>query len=356
MKTRKIIHIDMDAFYASVEQRDNPSLKGKPVIVGGKPGDRGVVAACSYEARKFGVRSAMSTAKAVRLCPSAVIIKPDFTKYTAVSRVIHEVFTEYTDLIEPVSLDEAYLDVTENKKNTDSATQIAGEIRSKIRERTGLTASAGVSYNKFIAKVASDENKPDGITVVRPEDADRFISSLPIRKFHGIGKVTEKKMAALGIRTGADLKKHEKQRLIGHFGKAGGYFYDLARGVDNSPVEPDGERKSLGKEITLREDIDEQERIIEILEKIAFEVEHGLKEEKLKGKTITLKVKYHDFESITRAKSLDGYFDDADTMMDTSRELLKKTKAGKKKIRLLGISVSNFENAGNRQKKPGTLF
>jgi len=343
--TRKIIHIDMDAFYASVEQRDRPELKGKPVIVGGDPQSRGVVAACSYEARKFGVHSAMASSAAYKLCPDAVFIRSRFDAYRAVSSQIREIFCEYTDLVEPLSLDEAFLDVTENHKCISSATLIAQEVKKKIFKRTGgLTASAGVSFNKFIAKVASDINKPDGITVITPDMARDFIDRLPIRKFFGVGKVTEEKMLNLGIKTGADLKKFEKDQLIHLFGKSGFYFYDIAHGNDDRPVEPNRIRKSIGKETTLSEDIDDTDQMLEILENIAERLENSLIKREAKGRTITLKIKYFDFQSVTRSITLDEPADTASVIMKYIKPLLSKTEAGEKKIRLLGISISNFDD------------
>jgi DNA polymerase-4 len=343
--TRKIIHIDMDAFYASVEQRDRPGLKGKPVIVGGDPQSRGVVAACSYEARKFGIHSAMASSTAYRLCPDAVFIRPRFDMYRAVSEQIREIFCEYTDLVEPLSLDEAFLDVTENYLGMPSATLIAREIKKKIYERTGkLTASAGVSFNKFIAKVASDMNKPDGITVITPGMADEFIDRLPIRKFFGVGKVTEEKMLSFGIKTGADLKKFNKEKLIQLFGKSGSYFFNIAHGYDERPVEPNRIRKSIGKETTLLEDIDDTGQMSEILENIAVRLENSLNKRDAKGRTITLKMKYFDFQSITRSVTIDEPADSAAVIMKYVRPLLSKTEAGEKKVRLLGISISNFDD------------
>lgn len=342
---RKIIHIDMDAFYASVEQRDRPELKGKPVIVGGDPQSRGVVAACSYEARKFGVHSAMAASTAYRLCPDAVFIRSRFDVYRAVSAQIREIFCEYTDLVEPLSLDEAFLDVTKNYKGMASATLIAREIKKKIYDRTGkLTASAGVSFNKFLAKVASDMNKPDGITVITPEMADEFIDKLPIRKFFGVGKVTEEKMLNLGIKTGADLKKYKKEELIRIFGKSGRYFYDIAHGLDERPVEPNRIRKSFGKETTFTEDIDDRDQMLEILDEIAVKLENSLMKRDAKGRTVTLKVKYFDFKSITRSVTIDEPADSAAVIMKYVRPLLSKTEAGEKKVRLLGISISNFDD------------
>ena len=342
---RKIIHIDMDAFYASVEQRDRPEFKGKPVIVGGDPKSRGVVAACSYEARKFGIHSAMASVTAYRLCPGAVFIRPRFDMYREVSAQLREIFYEYTGLVEPLSLDEAFLDVTENYKGMPSATLIARELKKKIFQRTGgLTSSAGVSFNKFLAKVASDINKPDGITVITPEMADEFIDKLPIRKFFGVGKVTEEKMLNIGIKTGADLKKYKKEQLIQIFGKSGNYFYDIAHGLDDRPVEPNRIRKSIGKETTFSEDIDDTDHIIEILEDIAAKLENSLIKKDAKGRTITLKMKYFDFQSITRSITIDEPAESASVIMKYVKPLLAKTEAGEKKVRLLGISISNFDD------------
>jgi DNA polymerase-4 len=342
---RKIIHIDMDAFYASVEQRDRPELQGKPVIVGGDPSSRGVVAACSYEARKFGVHSAMPSATAYKHCPQAVFVRPRFEVYRAVSARIREVFCEYTDLVEPLSLDEAFLDVTVNHKAMASATLIAREIKKKIFERTGkLTASAGVSFNKFLAKVASDMNKPDGLTVVTPEMAGQFIDRLAIGKFFGVGKVTEEKMHNLGIKTGADLKAYDKARLVQMFGKAGVYFYDIAHGLDDRPVEPNRIRKSIGKETTLMADIDDTQLMLEVLEDLAGRLENLLFDRAAKGRTITLKVKYYDFQCITRSVTPAEAPDSAAVIMRHVKALLQKTDAGRKKVRLLGISISNFDD------------
>ncbi len=335
----------MDAFYASVEQRDRPELKGKPVIVGGDPQSRGVVAACSYEARKFGIHSAMASSTAYKLCPDAVFIRSRFDVYRAVSSQIREIFCEYTDLVEPLSLDEAFLDVTENYKGMPSATLIAREIKRKVYDRTGgLTSSAGVSFNKFLAKVASDINKPDGITVITPEMADEFMDKLPIRKFFGVGKVTEEKMFSFGIKTGADLKKFKKEKLIQLFGKSGSYFYDIAHGLDDRPVEPNRIRKSIGKETTFSEDINDTDQMIEVLEDIAAKLENSLIKKDAKGRTITLKMKYFDFQSITRSITIDEPADSASVIMKYVRPLLSKTEAGEKKVRLLGISISNFDD------------
>jgi DNA polymerase-4 len=314
------------------------------VIVGGDPNSRGVVAACSYEARKFGVHSAMAASTAYRLCPDAVFIRSRFDVYREVSAQIIDIFCEYTNLVEPLSLDEAFLDVTENYKGMASATLIAREIKKKIYDRTGkLTASAGVSFNKFLAKVASDMNKPDGLTVITPDMAGEFIDKLPIRKFFGVGRVTEDKMLKLGI-TGADLKKHKKEELIQVFGKSGNYFYDIAHGLDDRPVEPNRIRKSIGKETTFPEDIDDTDHMLEILDDIAVKLENFLMKRDAKGRTITLKVKYFDFQSITRSVTIDESADNALVIMKYVRPLLSKTEAGTKKVRLLGISISNFDD------------
>jgi DNA polymerase IV len=342
---RKVIHVDMDAFYASVEQRDNPKLRGKPVIVGGEPDSRGVVATCSYEARKYGIHSAMSSAKAFKLCPDAIFIRPEFSKYKQASRQIRNIFETYTDLIEPLSLDEAFLDVTLNKVNNPSATIIARKILAQIFKETHLTASAGVSYNKFLAKVASDINKPRGLFVIPPEKAISFIEKLPIRKFFGIGKVTEAKMLKQGIKNGADLKKYTKIQLIKQFGKFGEYYFDIVRGIDNRPVNPTRIRKSVGKEITLPYDTDNMQHITALLEKLAEKVADILSKQKISGKTISLKVKYHDFKVITRSITLPLYLQHSSaTIMQHIITLLKKTNVGKQKIRLLGITISNLDN------------
>ena len=332
----------MDAFYASIEQRDTPKLKGKPVIVGGAPDKRGVVAACSYEARKFGIHSAMSSSSAYKLCSKAIFIRPRFDVYRAVSSQIREIFHEYSDLVEPLSLDEAFLDVTENKKGMSSATLIAQEIKKKIYKRTSLTASAGVSFNKFLSKVASDINKPNGLTVITPEEADEFIEKLPIRKFFGIGKVTEKKMLDMGIKTGSDLKKIDKSKLLKIFGKVGDHYYNIVHGNDNRPVNPHRIRKSIGKETTLNEDIDNIDQMFDILNQLALEVEELLKKHDIKGKTITLKVKYSDFQSITRSITVERPVIRRADIMKCIKGLLEKTDAGEKKVRLLGITISNF--------------
>ncbi|MDJ0836413.1 MAG: DNA polymerase IV [Acidobacteriota bacterium] len=340
---RKIIHIDMDAFFASVEQRDFPHLRGKPVVVGGRPGKRGVVAAASYEARRFGIHSAMPSLQAQKRCPHAVFVPARFDVYRSVSGQIREIFLDYTELVEPLSLDEAYLDVTENKKGNPSATLIANEIRSRIFQKTRLTASAGVAPNKFLAKVASDINKPNGIFVIPPKRVLSFIEQLPIGKFHGIGKATEKRMHELGIYTGADLRQRTERELIRHFGKTGAYYYKISRGQDDREVVPHRERKSVGVEETFVDDLETEEEMAHILKTLAKELERRLKKGKLSGKTVTLKLRYPDFDTITRAHTLDNYVFKADVLFRVAISHLKETEALKRRVRLLGITVSNLE-------------
>lgn len=343
---RKIIHVDMDAFYASVEQYDNPELRGKPVAVGGGS-KRGVVSAASYEARKFGVRSAMAGYIAQRNCPNLIFVKPRFDRYKEVSQQVRSIFFEYTDLVEPLSLDEAYLDVTENKKGNPSATLIAQEIRQKILDKTGLTASAGISINKFIAKVASDYNKPNGQKTVNPEEVIQFLEDLDIRKFYGVGKVTAEKMYQLGIFTGKDLKEKPLEFLDANFGKSGGYYYNVVRGIHQSTVKPQRIPKSVGAERTFRENLSSEIFMLERLENIAGELERRLKKNKIAGKTITLKIKYSDFTLQTRSKTLSYFIADKNLILETARELLYQQALGNS-VRLLGISLSNL----NTDKKP----
>ncbi|MEX0927833.1 MAG: DNA polymerase IV [Balneolales bacterium] len=339
---RKIIHIDMDAFFASVEQRDHPAYRGKPVIVGGNPAARGVVAAASYEARKFGIHSAMPSSQAIRLCPDAIFAKPRFDIYKQVSGQIRSIFLDFTDLVEPLSLDEAYLDVTENHAGNPSATLIAREIRQKIREATHLTASAGVASNKFLAKMASGLNKPDGLTVITPEEAEAFIEKLPIGEFYGIGKATEAKMHHLGIKTGADLKKWSRTELRQHFGKVASFYYGIARGRDNREVQSDRLRKSVGAENTFSQDLDDVEEMIVRLGQIAEKVSLRLIQAEAYGKTITLKVRYDNFESVTRSVTLPEFVNDAPALGKLAARLVNETEAGSRKVRLLGICVSNL--------------
>jgi DNA polymerase-4 len=337
---RKIIHVDMDAFYASVAQLDHPELQGKPVAVGGSS-RRGVISAASYEARKFGVRSAMSSMLAIKLCPDLVFVKSDFKRYKKISREVRNIFHEYTDLVEPLSLDEAYLDVTHNKKGNPSATLIAREIRQKIKERTGLNASAGISVNKFIAKVASDINKPNGQKTVPPEEVIPFLEQLDIKKFYGVGKVTQKKMYRLGIYTGMDLKSKSKEYLTEQFGKSGRYYYQVVRGKHSSTVSPTRTRKSLAAERTFNENITSEIFMIERLSDIAAEVEKRLLKSEVAGKTITLKIKYSDFTLQTRSKTLPYFVSSKEVILEVVKELLFQSQM-KESVRLLGISLSNL--------------
>lgn len=338
----------MDAFYASVEQLDNPDLRGKPVAVGGSS-QRGVVSAASYEARKFGVRSAMSSVIAKRNCPDLIFVKPRFDRYRELSNRIRAIFHEYTDLVEPLSLDEAYLDVTENKKGNPSASLIAKEIRQKILDKTGLTASAGISINKFIAKVASDYNKPNGQKTVNPEEVEEFLEALEIRKFYGVGKVTADKMYRLGIFTGKDLKEKPLEFLNEHFGKSGEYYFNVVRGIHLSEVKPSRIRKSLGAERTFEENISSEVFMLERLENISEEIERRLAKSKVAGKTVTLKIKYSDFTLQTRSKTLNYFISSKDLIMETAKELLYQEKM-KNSVRLLGISLSNLNTDKEAEK------
>ena len=337
---RKIIHIDMDAFYASVEQMDNPALRGKPIAVGGSE-SRGVVAAASYEARKFGVRSAISGVMAKKNCPDLIFVKPRFDRYKEISGKIHKIFREYTDLIEPLSLDEAYLDVTINKKGNPSASLLAEEIRLRIFNELGLTASAGISTNKFVAKIASDYNKPNGQKTVNPDDVISFLEVLPIRKFYGVGKVTTEKMYQLGIFTGVDLKSKSLEFLEKHFGKSGGFYYDVVRGIHNSEVKSDRITKSVAAEHTFDVNLSSEIFMLEQLENIATVLEKRLKKHTISGKTITLKIKYSDFTQQTRSKTLPYFISDKGLILETVKELLYQEKM-KDSVRLLGISMGNL--------------
>lgn len=343
MATRKIIHIDMDAFFASVEQRDFPELRGKPVIVGGQPNSRGVVAACSYEARQFGIHSAMPSSRAGRLCPDAVFVQPRFEAYRDCSQQLHRIFKNYTGLIEPLSLDEAYLDVTDCVQHSGSATLIAKAIKQQIKDELNLVASAGVSYNKFLAKIASDMDKPDGLYVIRPEQAEAFINTLPIRKFFGVGKVTEQKMQRLGIHTGADLRTWSEAELSKNFGKSGSYYYRIARGVDDRAVKSNRVRKSIGKETTFSSDLTDINEIRSRLIAIAEKISTLSAARKLIAKTLTLKVKYQDFTLITRSHSDIKLFASASDIQQALDGLIEKTELGKRPCRLLGLSLSNFD-------------
>jgi DNA polymerase-4 len=342
---KQILHIDMDAFYATIEQRDNPSLRGMPVCVGGNPKiGRGVVMACSYEARKYGIHSAMPVKKAFRLCPQAIFVKPRFDVYFTESKKIKKIFYEFTDRVQPLSLDEAYLDISEISNDFQTSEQIAKKILNKIYKTTGLTASAGVSFNKFLAKIGSDFNKPNGITVITIDNADEFIDNLPIDKFYGVGKVTEKKMLGLGLKTGADLKVFGLENLKKHFGKAGEYFFNCAVGVDDREVHTNWQRKSLGKQRTLPTDIDDIEEMVQILQQIVEKISNSLIEKKLKGQTVTLIIRYNDFQRITRSITLCQPVNDLNEIMENINKLLYRTEVELKKVRLLGISISNFVN------------
>lgn len=341
-QTRKIIHIDMDAFYASVEQLDHPGLKNKPLAVGGSE-KRGVVAAASYEARKFGVRSAMSGIHAKKLCPDLIFVKPRFERYKEVSKKIRAIFNQYTDLVEPLSLDEAYLDVTNNKKGHPSATLIAQEIRKQIFDELQLKASAGISINKFVAKIASDVNKPNGQKTVPPEEVESFVANLDVRKFYGIGKVTAEKMYQLGIFNGADLKTKSIEFLENNFGKSGIRFYELSRGIDHNAVLPDRIRKSLAAEHTFESNLASEIYMLEQLKEIALKVSRRLEHQNTSGKTITLKIKYSDFNIQTRSKTLEDYANNYNIIYNTVTDLLLSNELNNS-VRLLGISISNLDN------------
>ena len=337
---RKIIHVDMDAFYASVEQMDNPELRGKALAVGGNE-NRGVVAAASYEARKFGVRSALSSVLAKKYCPDLIFVKPRFERYKEISQQIRAIFYEYTDLVEPLSLDEAYLDVTHNKKNNPSASLIAKEIRDRILNEVGLPASAGISSNKFIAKIASDFNKPNGQKTVPPEEVESFVEVLPIRKFHGVGKVTTEKMFSLGIFTGLDLKNKSIEFLEKNFGNSAQYYYDVARGIHHSTVKSSRIAKSVAAEHTFDENLSSEVFMSDKLAEIALQVEKRIVKHNVAGKTVTLKIKYSDFTTQTRSKTLPYYISDAAMLLEIAKNLLYQDVL-KDSVRLLGISLTNL--------------
>jgi len=338
---RKIIHVDMDAFYASVEQLDNKELVGKPVAVGGSS-ERGVVAAASYEARKYGVKSAMSGVLAKKKCPHLIFVKPRFSRYKEISGKIRQIFNDYTDLVEPLSLDEAYLDVTENKKGNPSASLIAQEIRDRIFNELNLRASAGISINKFIAKVASDINKPNGQKTINPEEVILFLEELSVNKFYGVGKVTAAKMNNLGIFKGLDLKNKSLEELTKLFGKSGNFYYNIVRGVHNSPVKPNRVRKSIAAERTFSKNISSEVFMLERLDKIAEELEKRMTKSETKGKTITLKIKYSDFTQQTRSKTVQSFLQTKHEIMPIVKELVYQEKF-KNSVRLLGISFSNLD-------------
>ncbi len=351
---RKIIHVDMDAFYASVEQRDNPDLRGKPVAVGGSAA-RGVVAAASYEARAFGVRSALPSVTAKRRCPDLVFVKPRFDVYRSVSAQIHQIFAEHTDLIEPLSLDEAYLDVTENKQGIAFATEIATIIRARIKEVTGLNASAGISYCKFLAKMASDLNKPNGQAVITPKMGPVFVADLAVKKFHGVGPATAEKMQRLGIVTGADLREKSLTFLRDNFGKSGSWYYRISRGIDERPVQPNRPRKSIGAEDTFAADIFELEAAKAELIPLAEKVWRHAENKQISGRTVTLKVKYADFQQITRSRTVGQNMRSGDEMGEIAGALLTEVFPVQKGIRLLGVTLSSLcessGGAGDEQMK-----
>lgn len=343
-RLRKIIHIDMDAFFASVEQRDNPALRGKPLAVGhGRA--RGVVAAASYEARTFGVHSAMPSVTALRKCPELIFTPPRFEVYRQVSTQIRAIFARHTPLIEPLSLDEAYLDVTDWLGAGQTATELAAAIRAAIKAETGLTASAGVSYNKFLAKMASDQRKPDGLFVITPKTGPAFVEALPVRKFHGVGPATAEKMRRLGIETGADLKACAPEFLRDHFGRAGGFYYAIARGIDERPVKPDRERKSIGAENTFLADLFTLEAAQDKIAPIVRKVWTACERLNMQGRSVTLKVKYQDFHQITRSQTLSAAVDSAAELERRTLALLQPLFPSAKGVRLLGVTVSAFDEA-----------
>lgn len=340
---RKIIHIDMDAYYASIEQRDNPEYRGKPIAVGGSPEGRGgVIATASYEARKFGVRSAMPSKRARELCPQLIFVRPRFEIYKEVSLKIREIFSRYTDLIEPLSLDEAYLDVTVDKQNIGSAIDIAKLIKQAIKEELNLTASAGVSISKFVAKIASDMQKPDGLTFIGPSKIVSFMEALPVEKFFGVGKVTADKMKRMGLHSGADLKKLSESDLVRKFGKSGKFFFKIVRGIDDREVQPHREIKSVGAEDTFAYDLKDTDEMTEELGKLARIVQERLEKRNLSGRTITLKIKYSDFSQVTRSQSFPTGTNDLTIIFETVKQLLLSTNTEEVRVRLLGISISNF--------------
>lgn len=344
---RKIIHVDMDAFYASVEQRDNPELRGKPVAVGSSAA-RGVVAAASYEARVFGVRSALPSVTAKRRCPDLIFVPPRFDVYRTVSAQIHEIFAEHTDLIEPLSLDEAYLDVSENKQNIAVATEIAAKIRARIKEVTGLNASAGISYCKFLAKMASDLNKPNGQAVITPKAGPVFVANLPVKKFHGVGPATAAKMTRLGIETGADLRGKPLEFLEQHFGKSGSWYYRISRAIDERPVQPNRERKSIGAEDTFSVDIFDLDTARAEVTPLVEKVWRHCEGKQLYGRTVTLKVKYADFQQITRSRTVDISLRAASDVENIARDLLEPLFPTGKGIRLIGVTISSFSDDRRR--------
>ena len=339
---RKIIHIDMDAFFAAVEQRDFPQYRGKPLVVGGLPDSRGVVSTCSYEARKFGIHSAMPSSRAYRLCPQAIFVKPRFEAYREASSIIREIFSQYTDIFEPLSLDEAYIDVSDVDGFKGSATLIAKDIKLRIQKQTGLISSAGISYNKFLAKIASDLDKPDGLYLITPEEGEKFVEQLAVGKFHGIGKATEAKMHSLGIFTGKDLKKYSLEILQQQFGKAGRHYFNIARGIDRRPVNNYRPSKSIGAEVTFQHDLESKEEILLHLLDLFEKALSRVTGKKLLARTLTIKIKYHDFEQITRSRTLNEPISHQVPAADILLELLKQTEIGERRVRLLGVTFSSL--------------
>jgi DNA polymerase-4 len=341
---RKIIHVDMDAFFASVEQRDEPAHRGKPLVVGGAPERRGVVAAASYEARKFGIHSAMPSRTAIQKCPHLIFVPPRFEVYQAISNQIREIFFRYTDLVEPLSLDEAYLDVTVNKRGLPSATLLAKEIKAQIQQETRLTASAGISINKFLAKTASGVNKPNGLFLIRPEDAERYVEKLAIEKFYGIGEVTAEKMRKLGVRTGADLKQFTEPELVKRFGKLGSFYFHIVRSRDDRAVEPNRIRRSLGAEESYPEDLVEREAIVAALDEVLQVLKRRVDRNGVSGRTLTLKVKYANYQQVTRSRTQAAPIADLADLKQIALELLETTEVAQRHVRLLGVTLSNFEH------------
>lgn len=338
---RKILHIDMDAFFASIEQRDRPELRGRPVLVGGAPQRRGVVSTCSYEARKYGVHSAMPTRTALRLCPEAVLIEPDFRRYSAASQLIREEFFALTDLVETVSIDEAYLDISKRCDTLDEAALIAGELQQRIFEKCQLTASAGVSYNKFLAKCASDFKKPAGLTLITPEAAQEFLDVFPVEKFHGIGKVSARKLRSINVRYGSDLRKLPLETLRHFFGKAGEFYYGIVRGVDDRPVEPVSDLKSISREVTLYEDCTDMRKLRILLRTLARRVARRAEAAGFRGKSVFIKLKYDDFQTVSRSAMMDSPVVSGVLIGDAAVQLLKKTEASHRPVRLIGVGIGN---------------
>ncbi|WAK01939.1 DNA polymerase IV [Methylobacter sp. YRD-M1] len=343
-RIRKIIHIDMDAFFAAIEQRDFPAYRNKPLIVGGAPDSRGVVATCSYEARQYGIHSAMPSSQAYRLCPQAIFVKPRFEAYREASQIIRKIFAGYTELVEPLSLDEAYLDVSDVQLHQGSATLIAKAIKAAIKHETGLTASAGISYNKFLAKIASDMDKPDGLYLIMPEQGARFVEQLTIDKFHGIGKATAQKMQALGIRTGKDLRNLSLAILQQHFGKSARHYYNICRGIDNRPVNSQRLSKSVGVETTFQRDITARQEIIAQLHGLLEKALVKAAEKQLAAYTLTVKIKYHDFVQVTRSRTLPHAVTTTSRTLAILEDLLRSTDIGARRVRLLGVTLSSLES------------